>query len=241
MAPKTVIVIPARNSEKTIENTYREIPAKFRDHVVISDNASTDRTVKIARKLGMKVLLNDVNRGYGGNLKNLFLEARKSRADIVVLLHSDNQYDASKIPALIAPLIRDEADFVVGSRIRGDRAKGMPLFRFVGNRILTFMENACMGTNITDMHSGMMAFSRAVLEKSRFELNSDDYVFHSEFLFQARLHGFRFAEIGIPTRYFKEASSADVKKSFIYGARTLTNLARYLLHKHGIRNYRKFD
>lgn len=238
---KVVITIPARNSEKTIAKTFREIPEKFRKYVILSDNASRDNTVKIAETLGIKVTRNSEDKGYGGNVKSCFLAAMKENADIVVLLHSDNQYDAAKIPELIKPIEENKADFSIGSRIRGDRAKGMPGYRFIGNRILTFLENAAMGTSITDLHSGMIAVSMKVLRKTPFMLNSDDYVFHSEFIFQAKSLGFRFAETGIPTRYFREATSASYAKSFIYGIETLSSLLKFMLHTKGMKKFRQFE
>ncbi len=238
--PKIVITIPARNSEKTLAKTYNEIPETFRKHVILSDNASRDNTVKIAKELGMKVVRNAEDKGYGGNVKSCFSAAMKEGADIVVLLHSDNQYDGTKIPELIKPITDKAADFVTGSRIRGDHAKGMPKYRFIGNRILTFLENLAMGTRITDLHSGMIAASREVLAKAPFMMNSNDYVFHSEFIFQVRALGFRLAEIGIPTRYFREVTSASCLKSFIYGFETLSSLLKFVLHTRRLWRFRQF-
>lgn len=238
---KVVIAIPARNSEKTIAKTFKEIPEKFRKHVILSDNASRDNTVKIAENLGIRVVQNSDDKGYGGNVKSCFMAAMKENPGVVVLLHSDNQYDAAKIPELVKPIEEKKADFAIGSRIRGDRAKCMPRYRFIGNRILTFLENAAMGTRITDLHSGMIAVSTEVLRKTPFTLNSDDYVFHSEFIFQAKSFGFRFAEIGIPTRYFKEATSASYAKSFIYGVETLASLLKFILHAKGLKKFKQFE
>ena len=238
--PKVIIVMPARNSAKTLEKTYNEIPKEFRKHILLADNASKDDTISIARSLGIKIIKHQKDIGYGGSQKDLYKRALKDRADIVVMLHPDYQYDGRKIPSLIEPIIKGEADFVMGSRILGDGAKTMPLYKFIGNRILTVIENFILGINISELHSGMRAYNRKLLETMPFMMNSDDYVFDSEFIVQTAAFGFRFSEIGVPTRYFKEASSINPKRAFKYGATTLVTLLKFILHKYGIKKYKQF-
>jgi len=237
---KVIVAIPARNSEKTLEDTFNDIPIKYRKHVIVSDDASTDSTREIAKKLGMKVSKNTREPGYGSNLKNCFKSALKDGADIVVILHSDNQYDATKIPALVRLIEDGKADFTIGSRMIGDKAKSMSKFRFSGNRILTIIENLILGTKLTDLHSGLVAIKADIIRRIPYELDYDDYSLHSEIVIQSHYAGARFAEIGIPTRYEEGNQSISITKSIIYGVRTLIILIRYILHKYKIKKYPQF-
>jgi glycosyltransferase involved in cell wall biosynthesis len=238
---KVVIAIPARNSEKTIEQVYKELPKSFRKHMILSDDKSTDRTREKAKKLGIKVFPNPRDPGYGSNVKNGFDMALKEKADIVVVLHSDNQYDPKKVPALVKLILEGKADFTIGSRILGDKAKDMSAFRFTGNRLLGFFENLAMGTNLTDLHSGMVALRADLLRKIPYHINSDDYGFHTDIVMQSHYAGARFKEIGIPTRYEDASTSISIYKSIVYGFRTMQTVAKYLLHKYGIARFREFN
>jgi len=237
---KVVIAIPARNSEKTIRQVYDGLNVKFRKHVLLSDDKSTDNTRQAAAKLGIKVFPNPRQPGYGSNVKNCFNMALKENADIVVVLHSDNQYDPKKVPELVKPILDGKADFTIGSRILGDKASGMSAFRFSGNRLLGFFENIAMGTNLTDLHSGMVAIKAELLRKIPYNINSDDYGFHTDIVLQSHYSGARFKEIGIPTRYEDVSTSISVYKSIIYGFRTMQTVMKYLLHKYGIMKFREF-
>jgi glycosyltransferase involved in cell wall biosynthesis len=237
---KTVIAIPARNSEKTLERVFDDIPHNFKKNVILSDDGSTDNTANVAKRLKIKVFKNNRKHGYGSNVKNCFKKALEENADIVVILHSDNQYDATKIPLLVKHIEDGEADFVIGSRILGDNAKGMSAFRFMGNRILGFMENSVMGTELTDLHSGMIAVKADLLKKMPLNVNSDDYGFHTDIVLQSHYAGARFKEIGVPTRYEDISSSISIYKSVIYGFSTLNTLLKYILHKKGIIKCAKF-
>lgn len=241
---KVVVVMPAYNAEKTIEKTYRDIPKGFVDKVIVVDDASKDNTVEISRKLGLKVVVHRKNKGYGGNQKTCYKEALKDHADIVVMLHPDYQYDSTKIPELIKPISEGRKDFMLGSRMLGDGALkgGMPLWKFFGNKILTLLENFVLGLNLSEYHSGLRAYSRKFLTKIPYEFNSDDFVFDQEIIAQAVVFGFkdRIGEIGIPTRYFKEASTIKFRRAFKYGLGTIKTLLRFILHKYGIKKYEQF-
>ena len=228
---KTVIAIPARNSEKTIESVYDDVPLKYKKNIIISDDGSKDNTLKIAKKLGIKIFKNHRRPGYGSNVKNCFNNSIQEGADIVVILHSDNQYDATKIPKLCGLIEKGEADFVWGSRILGDKAKGMSAFRFFGNRVLGYMENIVMGTKLTDLHSGLIAVRSSLLKSIPYKICSDDYIFHTEIILQSHYAGASFWEIGIPTRYENISTSISVYKSMVYAYDTFVVIARYLLHK----------
>jgi len=238
---KVVIAIPARNSEKTLETTFNEIPLRYRNCVILSDDGSTDSTSKIAHKLGIKVFKNSAKYGYGSNLKNCFKNALNEGAEIVIILHSDNQYDATKIPALANLIEEGKTEFVIGSRILGDKANGMSAFRFFGNRALGFAENFVMGTKLTDLHSGLIAVKADLLRSVPFELNSDDYGFHTDLILQSHYAGARFAEVGIPTRYDNISTSISIYKSIVYGFDMLITLSKYMLHKYGIKKIPQFS
>ena len=240
---KTVIAILGRNAEKTLEKTYLEIPKEYRKNVFLSDDNSTDSTLEIARKLKLKVYRNPRAGGYGSNAKNCFNSAIKEGADIIVILHSDNQYDATKIPAMVKLIDGGKADFAIGSRMIGDRKglKKMPLYRYLGNRGLTIFENVIMGTKVKDFHSGLMAIRAETAKKIPYHLNYDDYTFHSEIVVQTRMAGGKFGEVGIPTRYDNESHSTSLSHTMAYGFRTLEILWRYIMHKTGIKKHPSFE
>jgi glycosyltransferase involved in cell wall biosynthesis len=228
--------MPAYNAAKTLEETYATIPLNLVDKIILTDDVSQDDTVDIARKLGLKTIIHVQNKGYGGNQKTSYLEALKDGAEIVIMLHPDNQYDAARIPALIEPIRRGEYDMMIGSRFLGkDTLKGgMPLYKYVGNRFLTWCENLILRQNLSEYHSGFRAYSRRFLTTIPFVLNSDDFVFDSEVLAQAAAFGFAIGEIAIPTRYFEEASSINFRRSVTYGLATLWTLWKFMLYRAGL-------
>jgi glycosyltransferase involved in cell wall biosynthesis len=230
--------MPAYNAAKTIEKTYRDIPADTVDDIIVVDDVSQDETVAIASQLGLHVIVHLQNKGYGGNQKSCYIEALKRGADIVVMLHPDYQYDSTRIPALIDPIRTGAADMVLGTRFLtrgGPRAGGMPLWRYIPNRFLTALENLAFRQQLSECHTGFRAYSRRFLLTAPFLLNSDNFVFDSEIIAQAAHFGFTISEVEIPTRYFPEASSVSFRKAVVYGLQTVGVVARYMLHRFRLR------
>jgi len=234
--PKVIVVMPAYNAAKTLEITYNDLPADVVDQVILVDDVSQDETVEIAERLGLKVVIHIQNRGYGGNQKTCYLEALKEGAEIVVMLHPDYQYDSRLVPELIRPIQEGKADLVLGSRFLtgGARGGGMPLWKYVANRFLTVIENLAFGMQLSEYHTGFRAYNRRLLLTIPFLLNSDKFIFDSEVLAEAVSFGFHIAEIGVPTRYFAEASSVGFKDSVVYGLGTLRVVMCYLLDRFGV-------
>jgi len=233
-----VIVMPAYNAAQTLERTYADIPESIVDRIILVDDVSRDQTVDIARNLGLQVIVHRQNRGYGGNQKTCYGAALEAGADVVVMLHPDYQYDATRIPALIEPILEGKADLMLGSRFLGDPlAGGMPRWKYVSNRFLTIVENLAFGLHLSEYHTGLRAYSRHLLETIPYQLNSDDFVFDQELIAQVVAAGMRnrIGEIAVPTRYFEEASSVGFKRSVVYGLSTLRVVARYLLHRLRVR------
>jgi glycosyltransferase involved in cell wall biosynthesis len=241
--PKVVVVMPAYNAAKTLRITYDAIPKDDVDHVILVDDGSRDETLQIAKELRLEVFVHARNYGYGGNQKTCYTEALKAGADIVVMLHPDYQYDPMLLPNVVAPIKAGVADVVLGSRLlAGDVIRqGMPWWKFLGNRLLTGIQNWVLGRKLTEYHTGYRAFSRRVLEEVPFLLNSDNFVFDQEVLVQAIHLGFRIQEVPVPTRYFAEASSASFKASVVYGLSILALLARYLLHRNALLPQKQFE
>jgi glycosyltransferase involved in cell wall biosynthesis len=239
---KVVAVLPAYNAEKTLQQTVREIPATV-DSCILVDDHSTDATAELAHRLGLQVHVHERNRGYGGNQKTCYAAALKAGADIVVMLHPDYQYDPALLPSLIAPIKAGEADIVLGSRLLQGHviAQGMPWWKFLGNRFLTRVENAILNLNLTEYHTGYRAYNRKVLEEVPFLLNSDNFVFDQEMIVQTIHLGFRVREVPVPTRYFREASSASFLASVNYGVSILFLMGRYLLHRFSWFNQKQFE
>ena len=239
---RVVVVMPAYNAAKTLERTYHDLPDGIVDRVILVDDVSRDETVEIARQLGLKVVIHIQNRGYGGNQKTCYIEALKDGADVVVMLHPDYQYDSRRVPALIEPILTGKADLVLGSRLLdgGALAGGMPLYKFISNRFLTIVENLAFRQNLSECHTGFRAYSRKILSTIPFVLNSDKFVFDTEVIAQAVAFGFRIAEVPVPTRYFKEASSVNLSDGIIYGTATLRVVARFLLDRAGVRRSPQF-
>ncbi|MGE5194605.1 MAG: glycosyltransferase family 2 protein [Deltaproteobacteria bacterium] len=231
---RTVAVMPAYNAAATLRHTVGDIPPGAVDEVILVDDCSRDDTAKIARELGLTVVIHERNTGYGGNQKTCYRLALESGADYIVMIHPDYQYDSRLIPVAVEILRLGICDCVLGSRIRTRRetlAGGMPLYKYLSNRFLTIVENIALGQNLGDFHSGFRAYSRKVLETVPFERNSDDFVFDSQFLAQAVAFGFRLGDIPVPVRYFAEASSINFRRSLKYGLTTLNVLACYWLHR----------
>lgn len=234
---KVVLVMPAYNAAGTLQQTWGEIPAGYVDESLLVDDASRDDTVAIARSLGIRVLEHAKNRGYGGNQKSCYREALDRGADFVIMLHPDYQYDPRLVPMMLLPLQLGSLDVMLGSRVRTRQEcleSGMPLYKYLGNRLLTLIENICLGQNMGEFHSGFRAYRREVLETIPFERFSDDFVFDSQFLVSAIDAGFRVGEIPVPVRYMPEASSIGFQRSVRYGLGTLAAVAQYLLKRLGL-------
>ena len=235
--PKIIAVMPAYNAATTLESTLRDIPAGTVDEIILVDDCSRDQTVEVARRLGLTVIQHQRNTGYGGNQKTCYTEALLRGADIVVMIHPDYQYDSRVIP-VAAELIRiGNVDVVLGSRIR-TRAEalqgGMPAWKYIANRCLTIFENVVLGQNLGDFHSGFRAYRREVLEAVPWQLNSNDFVFDTQFLAQAVFLGFRLGDIPVPVRYFDEASSINFRRSLRYGFLTLWVMLAFWLNRLGL-------
>ena len=231
---KTIVVLPAYNAEKTLEKTVREIPQEVVEEIILVDDKSHDKTVKIARKLNLTVFRHRKNRGYGANQKTCYLLALKHHPDIVVMLHPDYQYDPKIIKYFVEFISEGRFDVMLGSRIRSRHetlTSGMPLYKYLGNRFLTIIENFVSGYNLSEWHTGMRAYKREVLENIDFLKNSDDFLFDSQILFQIIEKGYRIGEIPVPVRYFPEASSINFKRSLKYGLGTLAVATKFLVKK----------
>jgi glycosyltransferase involved in cell wall biosynthesis len=234
---RVIAVMPAYNAERTLAATLADIPAGSVDEIILVDDGSKDRTVEVAREMGLTVLVHPQNRGYGGNQKTCYREALDRGADVVVMIHPDYQYDSRVIPHAVAFIELGLCDVVLGNRIRS-RAEamhgGMPAWKYVANRFLTAFENFFLGQNLGDFHSGFRVYRRAVLERVDWEKNSDDFVFDTQFLAQAVRLGFRLGDIPVPVRYFDEASSINFRRSVRYGFGTLGTVGRYWLDRLGV-------
>jgi glycosyltransferase involved in cell wall biosynthesis len=240
---KVVVVLPAYNAASTLEMTFNDIPHDIVDEVVLADDDSRDETLAVAERLGIRhVVKHDTNRGYGGNQKTCYRTALSLGADIVVMLHPDYQYTPKLVRAMASVLAEDVYDIVLGSRILGGGALrgGMPLYKYVSNRILTAVENVVIGQKLSEYHTGFRAYTRQVLEALPFEENSDDFVFDNELLVQAHFWDFRIAELTCPTKYFPEASSIDFGRSLKYGILCCSTAAKFRLERLGLGHFRLF-
>ena len=230
---KIVVIMPAYNAEKTLRRTYEEIPRDIVDDIILTDDVSRDRTVEIARSLNLKVFVHDENKGYGGNQKTCYAKALKLGADVVVMLNPDYQYPPKLIIPMAGLITSGMSDVVLGSRILGNKALagGMPLYKYISNRLLTFAENVIISEKLSEYHSGYRAFSREVLLTLPILENSDDFVFDNQMLLQAFYFGFRVAEITCPSSYTKDSSSINFSRSVVYGMGVLKTAFQYRLSK----------
>lgn len=231
---KVVVVMPAYNAAPTLEATYREIPFDLVDEVILVDDQSKDDTVEKAQSLGINhVIQHPVNRGYGGNQKTCYQEALRLGADIVVMLHPDYQYTPRLMEAMIFPIAYELFPVMLASRILGKGALkgGMPMYKYIANRFLTFVQNVLMGQKLAEYHTGYRAFSKEILEALPLEENSDDFVFDNEMLAQIAYQDFIIGEVTCPTKYFPEASSINFKRSVQYGMGVLRVSLSFRLNK----------
>jgi glycosyltransferase involved in cell wall biosynthesis len=239
---RVVVVMPAYNAAKTLVDTIRRIPRGIH-RLILVDDGSQDDTVALARSLGLEVVCHPHNVGYGANQKTCYMEALRSDVDAIVMLHPDGQYDPQLITDLVRPILEDRADMVLGSRFlnpAGVRAAGMPVWKILGNRMLTWFENTTMGTRFSECHTGYRAYSAGFLRRIPFLRNADDFVFDTEVIAQAVAFGQRVAEVPACTRYFSDASSVGFQVSVVYGLKTLLTMARFAAWRTGIARPRMF-
>jgi len=241
---KIVVVLPAFNAEKTLEQTYNEIPLDIVDEVILVDDKSSDKTVNKANELGLKyIITHNENRGYGGNQKTCYNEALKLGADIIVMLHPDYQYTPKLIHSMSYLIANEVYPVVLGSRILGNGALkgGMPLYKYIFNRLLTLVQNVLMHAKLSEYHTGFRAYSREVLEKINYKQNSDDFVFDNQVLAQIHYAGFEIAEITCPTKYADDSSSINFRRSVKYGLGVLKTSLQFFLQKKGLAKFNFLD
>jgi glycosyltransferase involved in cell wall biosynthesis len=240
---KVIVVLPAYNAALTLEKTYREIPFDIVDEVILCDDASSDNTTPLAQQIGIRhVITHQVNRGYGGNQKSLYNKALELGGDIIIMLHPDYQYTPKLIPAMTNIIGEELYPVVLGSRILGKGALdgGMPLYKYIANRLLTFTQNLLVNYKLSEYHTGYRAFSREVLEGINFNENSDDFVFDNEMLSQIIYAGFHIAEVTCPTKYFKEASSINFSRSVRYGLGVLRVSCAHFLQRMNLAHFNMY-
>ena len=240
---KIIVIMPAYNAERTLEKTYSEIPKDVVDEVLLIDDRSHDKTVQKAKELGLTTYTHETNLGYGANQKTCYKEALNRGADIVIMLHPDYQYPAKLIPAMAGLLATDMFDIALGSRILGGMALkgGMPLYKYVANRVLTLIDNIVTGQKFSEYHTGYRAFKKEVLLSLPILENSDDFIFDNQMLMQAIYFGYRIGEITSPTNYNREASSISFRRSVVYGFRILWVALQFILQKLRLAKFRIFD
>ena len=240
---KIVVVLPAYNAAKTLRKTYNEIPFDIVDDVILVDDNSTDDTFEVAASMGIRhIVRHDKNFGYGKNQKSCYAKALSLNADIVIMLHPDYQYTPKLIHSMAYLIANDVYPVVLGSRILGKGALkgGMPMYKYIANRMLTLLQNLLMNQKLSEYHTGYRAYSAKVLEKIDFNRNSDDFVFDNQFLAQIFFHNFDVAEITCPTKYFEEASSINFKRSVKYGLGVVSTSLQYFFHRNGIAKSKLF-
>lgn len=240
---RITVVMPAYNAEKTLLKTYQEIPKDVVDEVILTDDASQDHTVQIAKELNIHTLVHLKNKGYGANQKTCYQEAVRRGCDIAIMLHPDYQYTPKLISAMASMIAEGVFDVVIGSRILGNKAMagGMPTYKYYANRFLTGVENAIINQKLSEYHTGYRAFSVNTLTTIPLLENSDDFVFDNEMLLQALYFDFNVGEISCPAKYFEEASSISFRRSVKYGLEVLKTSSKYFLAKRGIRPFPIFD
>ena len=240
---KVVVVLPAYNAAKTLEKTYKEVPGDLVDEVVLCDDNSRDNTAALAGEIGIKhIIVHEQNKGYGGNQKSLYNKALELNADIVIMLHPDYQYTPKLIPSMVNIIGEDLYPVVIGSRILGMGARrgGMPMYKYIANRFLTFTQNLLIHYKLSEYHTGYRAFSREVLESINFNQNSDDFVFDNEMLSQIIYAGFDIGEVTCPTKYFEEASSINFRRSMKYGLGVMRVSFCHFLQRLGLASFNMY-
>jgi glycosyltransferase involved in cell wall biosynthesis len=240
---RIVVVMPAYHAGRTLEATWRDLPHDIVDQVVVVDDASDDDTVAVARALGLDVILHPHNMGYGANQKTCYKEAIARGADIVVMVHPDYQYDPRLVTAMAGMVASGIYDMVLGSRILGSGALrgGMPVWKYLANRLLTLFENVMLGAHLSEYHTGYRAYSRSLLDALPWQRNSDDFVFDNQILAQAIVGRYGIGEVSVPTRYFAEASSIGFRRSVRYGFGVVATTLLAFLARTGIYRHRLFD
>ena len=235
---KIAVILPAYNAAKTLERTYNDIPQDIVDDVILTDDASRDATVEISRRLGIHTIVHERNRGYGGNQKTCYAAALDRGADIIIMLHPDYQYTPKLIRALASMIADADFDVVFGSRILGigALAGGMPLYKYIANRFLTLVQNLLIGYKLSEYHTGYRAWSRHIIESLPLDRNSEDFVFDNQMIAQAIYIGALIGEVSCPTKYFKDASSINLRRSIIYGIGVLKTSLDFRFHRWGIIN-----
>jgi glycosyltransferase involved in cell wall biosynthesis len=233
---KVVVVLPAYNAERTLRQTVADIPTDVVDDVILTDDASRDNTVAIAKELGLHTIRHDRNRGYGGNQKTCYTAALARGADVIVMLHPDYQYTPKLVTAMASMVSSEQFDVVLGSRIlgRGALTGGMPVYKYVANRFLTLTQNMLVGQKLSEYHTGYRAWSRNVLQSLPLLLCSDDFIFDNQMLAQAINWGFEIGEISCPTKYFPEASSINFSRSVVYGLGVVKTSIDFRMHRLGL-------
>jgi glycosyltransferase involved in cell wall biosynthesis len=240
---KIIVVLPAYNAELTLRQTYAEIPRAYIDEVLLVDDGSADATVEVARELGIPTIVHERNQGYGGNQKTCYQAALRRGADVVVMLHPDYQYTPKLLVAMASLVAVGQYDVVLGSRVlsEGALAGGMPKYKYVSNRALTFFQNLMMGKKLSEYHTGYRAFSRRVLETLPLLENSDDFVFDNQMLAQIAYFGFSIGEVSCPAKYFEGASSINLRRSIVYGLGVLRTSVQFRLQKLGLAHHPLFS
>ncbi len=237
------VVLPAYNAESTLEQTYKEIPFDIVDNVILVDDLSSDKTIERAKELGIKYIIEHLeNKGYGGNQKTCYNKALELESDIIVMLHPDYQYDPRLIHSMCYIIANGIYEVVLGSRIlgRGAIKGGMPVYKYIANRMLTMIQNILMGQKLSEYHTGYRAFTRKVIETINYNSNSDDFIFDNQVLAQIFYSGFDIAEITCPTKYFKEASSINFRRSIKYGFGVIMVSIMYFLQKSRLFKFKLF-
>jgi glycosyltransferase involved in cell wall biosynthesis len=229
---KIIVVMPAYNAQKTLAKTYRDISPKVVDKIILVDDGSHDRTIEVAKRLGIETIVHPQNRGYGGNQKTCYMLALNEGADIVVMIHPDYQYDSSLIEEIIKPIVDGRSDIVLGSRIRTRKEAldgGMPPYKYFANRSLTIIENIILGQNLSEYHTGFRAFRKTVLRRLPFHKFSDDFIFDQDILISAVKANYKIGEIQVPVRYRPDSSSISFMRSVKYGMGIVWDLVLFIL------------
>ena len=235
--------MPAYNAEKTLQKTYDEIPKDIVDEIILTDDASEDKTIKVAEGLGIKTFVHIKNKGYGGNQKTCYKAALDTGADITIMLHPDYQYTPKLITPMASMIADGVFDVVIGSRILGNKAikGGMPFYKYISNRFLTLTENAIINQKLSEYHTGYRAFSKKVLETIPLMENSDDFIFDNQMLCQILYFGFEVGEVSCPALYFEDASSINFIRSVTYGIGVLETALKYAMAKRGMDHFKIFN